>query len=68
MLLRYTTLPRKPAIFKALTGLTVALFDDLMWDLGPAYRAAYERKERAGRQRAGAGDGTAGWGCGTRSC
>jgi len=53
MLLRYTTLSRKPAIFKAMTGLTVALFDDVVWDLGPAYgAAAYERKERPGRQRA----------------
>ncbi len=53
MLLRYTMLSRKPAIFKAMTGLTVALFDDLVWDLGPTYGAAeYERKERPGRQRA----------------
>jgi len=53
MLLRYTTLSRKPAIFKAMTGLTVALFDEVVWDLGPSYgAAAYERKERPGRQRA----------------
>jgi len=56
MLLRYATLSRKPAIFKTMTGLTVALFDDLVWDLGPSYGAAdYERKERPGRQRAGGG-------------
>jgi len=57
MLLRYATLSRKPAIFKAMTGLTVALFDELVWDLGPAYAAAqWAGKERPGRQRAvGAG-------------
>ncbi len=41
---------------------------DLVWDLGPSYGAAYERKERPGRQRAGGGGRHCGWGCGTRSC
>ncbi len=67
--MRYTTLSRKPAIFKALTGLTVALFDDLVGDRGPAYgAAAYERKERPGRQRAVGGGPGAGWGCGASFC
>lgn len=37
MILRYSRLCHKPAIFKAMTGLTVALFDELVWELGPAY-------------------------------
>ncbi len=57
MILRYGSLSRKPAIFKAMTGLSVALFDELMGDLGPAYaRATYAQQDWPGRQRAvGAG-------------
>jgi hypothetical protein len=57
MILRYAVLSQKPAIFKAMTGLTVALFDELVWDLAPGYAAAtVARRTRAGRQRAvGAG-------------
>jgi DDE superfamily endonuclease/Helix-turn-helix of DDE superfamily endonuclease len=57
MILRYSELRQKPAIFKALTGLTVALFDELVWDLAPAYaEATVARRTRPGRQRAvGAG-------------
>jgi hypothetical protein len=57
MSLRYTVLRQKPAIFKALTGLTVALFDELVWDLSPAYaQATVAWRTRPGRQRAvGAG-------------
>lgn len=57
MILRYWTLRRKPAIFKAMTGLTVALFDELVDDLAPAYaQALYAQRNRPGRQRAvGAG-------------
>ena len=36
MILRSTYLIRKPAIFQAMTGLSVALFEDLVWDLRPA--------------------------------
>lgn len=53
MLLRYSVLSRKPAIFKAMSGLTVALFDELVWDLAPTYaQATYERRSRPDRQRA----------------
>jgi DDE superfamily endonuclease len=57
MILRYGVLSQKPAIFKSLTGLTVALFDELVWDLAPAYaQATVARRTRPGRQRAvGAG-------------
>jgi len=57
MILRYWTLRRKPAIFKTMTGLTVALFDELVDDLAPAYaQATYDQRNRRGRQRAvGAG-------------
>jgi hypothetical protein len=57
MLLRYSVLSRTPAIFKAMTGLTVALFDELVWDLAPAYaQAISDRRLRPERQRAvGAG-------------
>lgn len=57
MILRYGTLRRKPAIFKTMTGLSVALFDELVDDLRPAYaQATYAARQRPGRQRAvGAG-------------
>ncbi len=57
MLLRYSVLSGKPAIFKAMSGLTVALFDELVWDLEPSYaQATYDRRSRPERQRAvGAG-------------
>jgi DDE superfamily endonuclease/Helix-turn-helix of DDE superfamily endonuclease len=57
MILRYWTLRRQPAIFKTMTGLTVALFDELVDDLAPAYaQATYAQRNRPGRQRAvGAG-------------
>ncbi len=40
MILRSTDLSQKPAIFKTMTGLTVALFDDLVWDVRPALAEA----------------------------
>jgi hypothetical protein len=53
MILRSTYLSRKPAIFKTLTGLTVALFEDLVWDLRPALaQTRYAQQDRPGRQRA----------------
>ena len=33
MILRYSQLRHKAGIFKTMTGLTVALFDELVWDL-----------------------------------
>jgi len=45
----YTVLRQKPAIFKAMSGLTVALFDDLVWELEPAYaEATVTRRTRPG--------------------
>jgi len=57
MILRSPTLRRHPAIFKTMSGLTVALFEELVQDVGPACAAAqYAQRARAGRQRAvGAG-------------
>ncbi len=57
MILRYSLLRHKAGIFKTMTGLTVALFDELVWDLEPAYaQATTARRERPGRKRAvGAG-------------
>lgn len=57
MLARYAHLTRHPAIFQALTGLSVAPFDTLLYDLGPSYLAAEEaRLARPTRRRApGAG-------------
>ncbi len=57
MILRYSLLRHKPGIFKTMTGLSVALFDELVWDLEQAYaQATVARRERPGRTRAvGAG-------------
>jgi hypothetical protein len=53
MILRSPSLRRNPAIFKTMTGLTVALFDDLVWDLRPALaQTRYAQQDRPGRQRA----------------
>jgi hypothetical protein len=53
MILRSTDLSQKPAIFKTMTGLTVALFDDLVWDVRPALaEARHTAQDRLGRQRA----------------
>lgn len=53
MLLRSTYLSQKPAIFKTMTGLTVALFDELVWDMRPALaQARYAEQNWPGRQRA----------------
>jgi hypothetical protein len=52
MFLRDSLVSRKTPIFKAMTGLTVALFDDVLWDLEPASA----RRSRPEWQRAvGAG-------------
>jgi len=53
MLLRYHHLTRHPAVFRAMTGLTVAEFAALAADVLPAYAAAaHARLARPGRRRA----------------
>ena len=48
MILRYTYLHRHPALFKAMTGLRLAEFDDLA--LGPAAGLSRRPRGRAPRQ------------------
>lgn len=57
MIMRYDDLSQHPNIFQKCTGLTVALFDQLVEDVLPMYRAAEEgRLSHGQRQRAiGAG-------------
>jgi len=57
MILRYTYLRSHPAIFKAMTGLYVHEFDDLLSDLQPRLATAQQqRRNRPNRKRAiGAG-------------
>ena len=53
MILRYTYLHRCPALFKAMTGLLLAEFNDLAWDLLPPIAeapGAHPRQQK--RQRA----------------
>lgn len=53
MILRSPYLSRKPAIFQQMTGLTVALFDEVVWEVRPALAAArYAQQTRPQRQRA----------------
>ena len=53
MILRYAHLSRHPAVFHAMTGLTVAAFDDLVADLLPAcVTAKQQRLTRPNRRRA----------------
>jgi DDE superfamily endonuclease/Helix-turn-helix of DDE superfamily endonuclease len=53
MILRYAHLSRHPAVFHAMTGLTVAAFDDLVTDLLPACaQAQQQRLTRPNRRRA----------------
>jgi hypothetical protein len=53
MILRYAHLSRHPAVFHAMTGLTVAAFDDLIADLLPAcVTANQQRLTRPNRRRA----------------
>ena len=58
MILRREHLGNHPTVFRALTGLTVAAFDQLLPELGAAFAAARRRRRaRPGRQRAvGGGD------------
>jgi hypothetical protein len=57
MILRYAYLRQHPHVFKVMTGLTVALFDQLCWDVRPRLaQTLYAERTRPGRQRAvGAG-------------
>ena len=53
MILRYAHLSRHEAVFHAMTGLTVAAFDDLVTDLLPACLSAkQQRLKRPTRRRA----------------
>jgi DDE superfamily endonuclease/Helix-turn-helix of DDE superfamily endonuclease len=58
MILRRLHLSTHPTVFRALTGLTVPLFDGLLQEVLPAYhRARAERLDRPDRRRAlGGGD------------
>ncbi len=57
MILRYERLQRFPTVFKSMTGLRVAQFDDLVTDVRPRLLAAEQaRLTRPSRKRAiGAG-------------
>ncbi len=56
MILRYAQLARHPAVFKAMTGLSIAQFDTLAEDLVPTLLAAVDaRRLRPGRERAPGG-------------
>ncbi len=53
MILRYAHLSRHPAVFQAMTGLTVTAFDNLVADLLPACVTAKQRRlTRPNRRRA----------------
>ena len=53
MILRYSYLTRHPRVFLTMTGLPVAVFDEVVRDLLPAYAAAeHARLNRPGRKRA----------------
>jgi len=58
LMLRLIRLRSVPAIFRNLTGITVAVFDQLLGDLRPAFTADHRRRlDRPDRQRAfGGGD------------
>jgi DDE superfamily endonuclease/Helix-turn-helix of DDE superfamily endonuclease len=58
MILRRQRLRSFPGVFKAMTGLTVAVFDKVAEELAPAFHAArHQRLDRPGRRRAvGGGD------------
>ncbi len=53
MILRYGYLSHHPRVFLTMTGLPVAVFEELVRDLLPAYtQAEHARLDRPGRQRA----------------
>lgn len=57
MILRYTWLSRHPRVFQSMTGLSLAVFADLLIDVQPRCAAAHQQRlQRPGRKRAlGAG-------------
>lgn len=53
MILRYERLQRFPTVFKSMTGLRGAQFDEVVTDILPRFRAAeYTRHDRPDRKRA----------------
>jgi len=53
MIVRYERLQRYPTVFKSMTGLRVAQFDEVVTDILPRFRAAeYSRHDRPDRKRA----------------
>jgi len=53
MIVRYERLQRYPTVFKSMTGLRVAQFDEVVTDILPRFRAAeYTRHDRPDRKRA----------------
>jgi len=57
MILQYTHLHRRPALFKAMTGLLLAEFDDLAWDLLPQIAEAPGAHVRQQRRKRAVGGG-----------
>jgi hypothetical protein len=57
MILRYAHLSRHPEVFQAMTGLTVAAFDDLVTDLLPACAQAQQQRVRRPNRRRAIGGG-----------
>src|SRR5262245_36081188 len=57
MMFRREYLGQHPAVFRSMTGLTVATFDQMLPELLAAFAAARRRLDRPGRRRAvGGGD------------
>ena len=53
MIVRYERLQRYPTVFKSMTGLRLAQFDEVVTDILPRFRAAeYTRHDRPDRKRA----------------
>ena len=53
MIVRYERLQRYPTVFKSMTGLRLAQFDEVVTDILPRFRAAeYSRHDRPDRKRA----------------
>ncbi len=57
MILRYTYLHRRPALFKAMTGLLLAEFNDLAWALLPQIAEAPGAHPRQQKRRRAVGGG-----------
>jgi hypothetical protein len=52
MILRRERLGQHPSVFRAMTGLTFAAFDQLLPELRAAFAADRRRLDRPGRRRA----------------